>query len=79
MVYEAGDSRREKRVYNSEISILIYSVGQKFKPEHCLEFLDYLFNFDQSDVKIAKLAQAGFEIDGALLLTRIARSFDSAT
>lgn len=39
------------------ISILIYSVGQKFKPEHCLEFLDYLFNFDQSDVKIAKLAQ----------------------
>ena len=54
-----GDPRRE-RVYNSEISILIYSVGQKFKPEHCLEFLDYLFNFDQSDVKIAKLAQAGF-------------------
>ena len=52
---------------------MIYSVGQKFKPEHCLEFLDYLFNFDQSDVKIAKLAQAGFPIDDALLLSRTAR------
>ena len=60
----------KKIFYNSEISILIYSVGQKFKPEHCLEFLDYLFNFDQSDVKIAKLAQAGFQIDDALLLVR---------
>ena len=49
------------KFYNSAKSILIYSVGQKFKPEHCLEFLDYLFNFDQSDVKIAKLAQAGFQ------------------
>lgn len=39
------------------ISILIHSVGLKFKPEHCFEFLDYLFNFDQSDAKIAKLAK----------------------
>ena len=47
---------------------MIYSVGQKFKPEHCLEFLDYLFNFDQSDVKIAKLAQARFQIDAVISL-----------
>lgn len=39
-------------------SICILALSKKFSPEHCFEFLDYLFGFDTTNEKIERLSQA---------------------
>lgn len=38
------------------LSIAVLALSKKFKPEHCFEFLDFLFGFDSATEKIDKLS-----------------------
>lgn len=44
------------------LSTIVIGLGEKFTPDHCYEFLEYMFGFDTADDRISELCAAFFDL-----------------
>ena len=54
-------AKSKKEVFNLFFqSTIVIGLGEKFSPDHCYEFLEYMFGFDGADERIFELCSTFF-------------------